>query len=86
MRTHQPVKNATLLPLKCVQKEKFAVLDYGVVDTELWYVIQAEPKVARWIREQSRNLWYEHLVGHRRVLDTFNIHEKLHSVLALRWA
>jgi hypothetical protein len=52
----------------------------------MWYVVQAEPKVARWMRTQNKDLWYDYKVGSHRVLDTFDVHEKLYTMMALTWA
>jgi hypothetical protein len=86
MKTHCPIKYATLLPIKAVQKNSYEIIDRGQVDNEQWYVVQAEPKVALWMRTQNKDLWYDYKVGSYRVLDTFDVHEKLYTMLALRWA
>ena len=88
MKIHRPIKNATMPPTKAVQKHRFEILDQAVVDNEQWYVIQVEPKVVPWIRNQNQELWYQHITyqGHYRVLDTFDVHEKLYTMMALAWA
>lgn len=86
MKIHRPIKYSTLLPLKAVQKNSYEIIDRGLVDNEQWYVVQAEPKVARWMRTQNKDLWYDYKVGSYRVLDTFDVHEKLYTMLAMRWA
>jgi hypothetical protein len=88
MKIHRPIKNATMPPTKAVQKHRFEIIDQAVVDNEQWYVIQVEPKVVPWIRNQNQELWYQHItyVGHYQVLDTFDVHEKLYTMMALAWA
>ena len=86
MKKHRPIKHSTLLPLKVVQKHSYEIVDQGQVDNEIWYVVQAEPKVARWMRTQNQDLWYDYKVGSYRVLDTFDVHEKLYTMMALTWA
>jgi hypothetical protein len=86
MKTHQSIKNATIVPTRAVQKHRVEVIDQGTVDEEDWYVVQVEPIVSPWIREQQNELWYEHKKGNFRVLDTFDIHTKLYTMLVLRWS
>jgi hypothetical protein len=85
MKTHRPVINATRPPLKAVQLHRFEVIDQGMVDGETWYVTQVEPKVSRWVREQDKDLWYDYKVGSYQVLDTYDIHESLYTLMSLRW-
>ena len=81
------VVNATLPPYQAVQKSRFEVIDQGIVDGELWRVVQVEPKVAPWIREQNSKWWYEHMTTQQyRVLDTFDMNEKLYLLTALKWS
>jgi hypothetical protein len=79
---------ATVVPLRVVQKNKFEVIDRAEVDGEKWFVIQVEPKVGPWLREQRSEWWYEHMTTQYkyRVLDTFDVHEKLYTLLALKWS
>lgn len=88
MKIHRSIKNATMPPTKAVQRHRFEIIDRAVVDTEQWYVIQVEPRVVPWIRNQNQELWYEHLTysGRHRVLETFDVHEKLYTMMALTWA
>lgn len=85
MKSHRPINNAQLPPAKYVMNHAYEVLSEADVDDERWYVIQAEPKVARWVREQSWDLWYEHRIGNFKVLDTFDINEKIYTMLVLKW-
>ena len=86
MKIHRPIKYSTLLPLRAVQRHSYEIIDQGQVDNERWYVVQAEPKVALWMRAQNKDLWYDYKVGSYRVLDTFDVHEKLYTMMALTWA
>jgi|SanBayMetagenome_1026888.scaffolds.fasta_scaffold09268_3 hypothetical protein len=88
MKIHRPIKNATMPPTKAVQRNRIEIIDQALVDNEQWYVIQVEPRVVPWVREQNQELWYEHLTCNQRyrVLDTFDVHEKLYTMLAMRWA
>ena len=77
---------ATIVP-RAVQKNRFEVIDSAKVDGEQWFVIHVEPRVTPWIREQDNTWWYEHTKTQYkyRVLDTFDIHEKLYTLLSLKW-
>lgn len=84
---HRRILNATMPPYKVVQKSRFEVIDKGIVDGELWRVVQVEPKVTPWIREQNLDWWYEHKTTRDfRVLDTFDMNEKLYLLTALKWS
>jgi hypothetical protein len=81
------VVNPTMPPYKVIQKSRFEVIDQGIVDGELWRVVQVEPKVAPWIRGQNSEWWYEHMTTQQyRVLDTFDMNEKLYLLTALKWS
>ena len=89
MKIHRPIKNATMPPTKAVQRHRFEIVDRALVDNEQWYVVQVEPGVVPWIRQQNKDLWYEHIAPHTRfryrILDTFDVHEKLYTMMALTW-
>jgi hypothetical protein len=78
---------ATVVP-RAVQRNRFEVVDSAVVDGEKWFVVHVEPRVTPWIREQENNLWYEHTTSQYRyrVLDTFDVHERLYTLMSLRWS
>lgn len=88
MKIHRPIKYSTLLPLKAVQKHRFEIIDRALVDNEQWYVVQVEPRVVPWIRNQDQELWYQHITysGRNVVLDTFDVHEKLYTMMAMKWS
>ena len=87
MKKKRAITNrATYVP-RAIQKRRFEVVDTGVVDGEQWFVVSVEPKITPWIREQDNSWWYEHTTQYNyRVLDTFDVHEKLYTLLSLRWA
>ena len=86
MRTHRPIKDARLMPTKYVMLSSFEIIDQGHVDGEPWYVVQVEPKVGRWLCEHDASLWYAHQVGSYGMLNTFDIHESLYTLMTLRWS
>lgn len=73
-------------PQKSVIKNYFEVQDNAVVDGCQWYTIQVNPRVSPWIKEQNKELWFNHITpNHYKVLDTFDVHEKLFTMLAIKW-
>jgi len=74
-------------PRKAVIKGYIEIQDTTQVDGVTWYTIQVSPRVSPWIKEQHKDLWYSHISpNHYKVVDTFDVHEKLYSMLALRWS
>jgi len=74
-------------PHKAVILGNFEVMESAVVDGDTWYKIQVIPRVTEWIKTQDKNRWYEHITAHNyRVLNTFDIHETLYTLLILRWS
>jgi hypothetical protein len=74
-------------PHKAVILGNYEVMDTAQVDGETWYTVQVIPRVSEWLRTQPQHLCYEHKTAHNyKVLDTFDIHEKIHTVLMLMWS
>lgn len=61
----------------------------SVVDTDTWYTIKCNSKVAAWIRTQERlNRWYEHSreSGNWYVTgNVFDVHEELYMRIGLKF-
>jgi hypothetical protein len=65
----------------------FKIRDQSQVDGITWYTVSCTRAVAKWIRSQDREIWHEHINGKRDVFhNTFDIHEKLYTLLALKWS
>lgn len=65
----------------------FKIQHHCQVDGLTWYTVSCTREVAKWIRSQDREIWYEHINGKWDVIhNTFDIHEKLYTLLALKWA
>lgn len=74
-------------PHKIVILGNFEIMQTAEVDGETWYTVQVIPRITPWVRTQNPNLWYEHHTSHNyKVLDTFDMHEKLYNMLILRWS
>jgi len=74
-------------PYKSIIKTMFEIRSSAIVDGDTWYTVQVNPRVNSWIKTQDTSLWYNHLTpNHYKVVDTYDIHEKLYTLLALRWS
>jgi hypothetical protein len=81
-------KEAAVLLNEVFKKQHFVfkIRDQSQVDGETWYTVSCIAAVAKWIRSQDREIWHEHINGKRDVFhNTFDIHEKLYTLLALKW-
>lgn len=79
------IDEAVMEPWK--YKPHVKIQDKGVVDGEIWYTVYCSYEASQWIRRQSRTLWYEHINGKWDVIhNTFDVHEKLYTMLALKWS
>lgn len=64
----------------------FQLIDQGDVDDEPWYVIQTyRSDVAAWLRSQSRVQVYEHDRDTVRFGIIFDVHQKVYTMLCLKW-
>jgi hypothetical protein len=64
---------------------QFSITAKAEVDGDTWYTVICSREVSEWLRSQSRELWYEPL-AHGFHFTQFDIHEKLYTLLALRWS
>lgn len=65
---------------------KFTILDQAPVDGATWYTVSCATEVSIWLREQSKELQHSHIDNNRFYNTQFDIHEKLYTLLALRWS
>lgn len=66
------------------------ILDSATVDGEIWYTVQCKPStVSGWVQEQDPNLWRrtDSSIDQRWYVhfNVFDIHEKLYTMLMLKW-
>ena len=81
-------KEAAELLVEVLRKHHFVfkIRHQCQVDDDTWYTVSCTGEVAKWIRSQDREIWYEHINGKWDVIhNTFDIHEKLYTLLALKW-
>ena len=70
-----------------IYKPNFKIHDESVVDGEIWYTVGCFDDTSQWLRSQDRELWHEHVeqlwAGYHNIFD---VHEKLYTMLALKWS
>jgi hypothetical protein len=55
-----------------------------LVDNELWYQISCSNEVARWIRTQNKDAWWEGCSVRYRFM--FDIDEKIYLMIGMQWS
>ena len=67
---------------------KFTILDQAPVDGATWYTVSCSREVSIWLREQSEELQKHNLSCEKWPMysNKYDIHEKLYTVLALKWS
>ena len=65
----------------------FKIHDQSIVDGDTWYTVSCSRESSQWLRSQNRESWHEHINNKWDVIhNTFDIHEKLYTMLALKWS
>jgi len=68
-------------------KPHIKIHDQSTVDGETWYTVSCSHVASRWMRSQYRELWHEHIQNKWDVIhNTFDVHEKLYTMMALKWS
>lgn len=60
---------------------RITVLDQTQVDDDKWYTLDVDPVVAKWVRQQCREHWYEY--PERTFRATMDVHEHLYTMIRL---
>ena len=68
-----------------IRKPKFEINAKAEVDGATWYTISCNKEISAWLRSQPKEWRYEAL-AHGWSFPQFDIHEKLYTLLALRWS
>jgi len=64
---------------------KFSIRDQAQVDGDTWYTVSCTKEVSKWLLTQPKELRSEEL-AHGWVLPQFDIHEKLYTMMSLKWS
>lgn len=58
----------------------------AVVDGETWHTVRCDTQVGKWIRTQDPKFWHEHIDQNWMVYkNTFDIHEKIYTMLGVKF-
>ena len=66
-------------------KPKFVINAKAEVDGATWYTVSCTKEISEWLRSQPKE-WHYEALAHGWVLPQFDIHEKLYTLLVLRWS
>ena len=70
-----------------IYKPNFFIHDESVVDGATWYTVGCYDDTSQWLRTQDQKLWHEHINNKFLVINhLFDIHEKLYTMLALKFS
>jgi hypothetical protein len=64
------------------------ILGSATVDGETWHTVQCKPSlVSGWVQEQDPNMWHRHVNENfwTKHFNVFDLHEKLYTMLILKW-
>jgi hypothetical protein len=69
------------------KRPNFVIHTQAQVDGETWYTVGLNKEVCEWLHTQPAELFHEYPgVIWRFSVYEYDIHEKLYTILALRWA
>lgn len=84
-RKHKKIKG--VVPPYAYMNTNFTIIGRATVDGEPWVTVQVHPDIRPWFRTQPQKMWYEHIDHNWYVVaNTFDMHEKIYTMLLLRWA
>ncbi len=83
--------NWMVLPKKPAPNENYSVLTKAVVDGDQWYTVRCTKEASVWFRttfpQHENKMWFEN-IDHQWQLNknVYDMHEKLYTLLAMRWS
>lgn len=86
-RKHKKLKGVIPPYMYMSNPTKFKILDRDLVDGEPWVTVQIHPDIRPWMHTQPEKMWYQH-IDHNwyTVANTFDMHEKIYTMMAVRWS
>ena len=65
----------------------FKIHNRSIVDDATWYTVSCYDNTSDWLRTQDQELWHEYIHNKwGKINHLFDIHEKLYTMLALKWS
>ncbi len=91
MMGRQTGKSTLNQMFKVLSDPPIKVLNKAIVDGEQWYTISCLRDTSIWIREnyadQEDKTWFQNIDDKWQInFNVFDVHEKLYTLLVLRWA
>lgn len=71
--------------LVMTKQPKFSMNDQAEVDGVTWYTVHCNRDISTWLRNQPKE-WHYEALAHGWSGCQFDIHEKLYTMLMLRWS
>jgi hypothetical protein len=68
-----------------IPQPKFEILAQAQVDDATWYTVACTKEVGSWLEKQPKELQYAH-TNLQWFSNNVDIHEKLYTLMALRWS
>jgi len=86
-QTGKSMYDFNLKRLVMMKHPKFRIHNQAQVDGETWYTVGLNKEVCEWLHTQSTELFHEY-PGEIWTFSVYeyDIHEKLYTILALRWS
>ncbi len=83
--------NWMILPKKPGPNENYSVLTKAVVDGDQWYTVRCSKETSVWFRatypQHENKMWFENIDQQWQLnKNVYDMHEKLYTILAMRWA
>lgn len=68
------------------QTHSYRDVAHATVDDHEWYTVKCNIETATWVRQQNKEMWYEHIDSNWTVYkNMFDIHEKIYTMLQLKF-
>ena len=68
------------------QTQSYRNITHATVDDHKWYTVKCNKETAAWVRQQSRDMWHEHIDLNWAVYkNMFDIHERIYTMLQLKF-
>ena len=68
------------------QTQSYRDITHATVDDHEWYTVKCNKETATWVRQQNKEMWYEHIDSNWTVYkNMFDIHERIYTMLQLKF-
>ena len=68
------------------QTASYQNITHATVDDHEWYTVKCNKETAAWVRQQNKDMWYEHIDSNWTVYkNMFDLHERIYTMLQLKF-